>query len=142
LVALRPVSGRSRRQAQLPVMRYSLVPVSFLLLTAAAEVPFEPDPMPFADAAACTRHLETLTQQAAAAGYDAVEGPYRIAEGDVRIHMVRAEGAGHRITEHRCLGPTLSARSWSHSMEQDEPEFTVESVARTAPWLKQRRPEQ
>ena len=56
--------------------------------------------------------------------------------GDVRIHFVRAEGAGHRIDEQRCLGERLSGRSWTHSMEPDEPEFTVESVARTAEWLK------
>ena len=123
-------------------MRYALVPLSLLLLTAAAEVPFEADPMRFADPAACTLHLRELTQEAAADGYDAVEGPYRIAADDVRIHMVRAEGAGHRIIEHRCLAEKLSARSWSHSMEDDAPEFTVESVARTAPWLKKRRTQQ
>ena len=107
-----------------------------LLLAAAEETPFVAGAERFADAAACTAHLGTLAADARGGGYEAVEGPYEIAAGDVRIHMVRVEGNGHRIAEHRCLADKLSARSWSHSMEAEEEAFTVESVARNAPWLK------
>jgi hypothetical protein len=108
-----------------------------LLMFAAAvdETPFEDSARRFADPAACKAHLAGLAAEARDAGYDAVEGPYDLAAGDVRIHMVRAEGVGHRIAEHRCLGSSLSARSWRHAMVE-EGEFTVESVARGAPWLK------
>src|SRR3546814_2554857 len=81
----------------------------------------------------CSSDLEARGQD-----YVAVEGPYAIAEGDVRIHMVRAEGSGHRIREHRCLGAELGARDWPHGMgtgDAEEP-FTIESVARKAEWLK------
>jgi hypothetical protein len=104
----------------------------------AEEARFEPSAELFADPQACRLHLGGLI--AAAKDYDAVQGPYMIAEGDVRIHMVRAEGSGHRIWEHRCLAEKLSARSWSHSMADTEEEFTVESVARKAEWLKKEVP--
>ena len=112
-----------------------------LLLFAAAtagDLPFEPSGERFADAAACKARLAELSDEARRQDYDAVEGPYAIAAGDVRIHTVRAEGRGHRIAEHRCLAAELGARSWSHSLEPEEVEFTVESVARTAEWLKHR----
>jgi hypothetical protein len=112
------------------------IALALLALAAADETPFEPSADLFADAAACTARLASLAADARGGGYDAVEGPYALAAGDVRIHMVRAEGAGHRIAEHRCLAEKLSARSWTHAMAQDEPEFTVESAARAAPWLK------
>ena len=110
--------------------------VLLLVLAAAEETPFEAGAERFADAAACKAHLGGLAADARGGGYEAVEGPYEIAAGDVRIHMVRVEGNGHRIAEHRCLADKLSARSWSHSMEAEEEAFTVESVARSAPWLK------
>jgi hypothetical protein len=117
--------------------------ILLLILAAAAggETPFEAEPRSFADAAACKIFLATRAGEARGAGYDAVEGPYEIAAGDVRIHTVRAEGRGHRIDEQRCLGAALSARSWRHSLEEDELEreeapFTVESAARSAAWLK------
>ena len=119
-----------------------LLPLPLLLLLAAAEVPFDASGESFADAAACRARLVSLAGQATGKGYDAVEGPYEVARGDIRVHMVRAEGAGHRITEHRCLAEKLSARSWSHRMEDEQPEFTVESVARDAPWLKKDRAQQ
>ena len=109
-----------------------------LLLVAAAQ-PAEFEPVQsFADAAACRAHLEGLVEQARRQGVDAVEGPYAIAAGDVRIHMVRAEADGHRIDEHRCLGGELSARSWRHTMRRGDADapFTIESVARSAEWLK------
>ena len=114
--------------------------ILLLLLAAAAnaETPFEPAPNSFADAAACKAFLATEAGEARGRAYDAVEGPYQLAAGDVRIHTVRTEGRGHRIEERRCLGAALSARSWRHSLEDggDEPEFTVEAVARSAAWLK------
>jgi hypothetical protein len=106
----------------------------------AQEARFEPSAERFADAATCRARLEAVV--AAARGYEAVRGPYEIAPGDVRIHMVRAEGPGHRIWEHRCLGAALSARSWQHSIEQAEEPFTVDSAARKAEWLKKDGPEQ
>jgi protein involved in polysaccharide export with SLBB domain len=111
-----------------------------LFLLSGAEAPFEVSTERFADAAACEARLASLAGEARAGDYDAVEGPYRLGPGDIRIHMVRAEGSGHRIDEHRCLGSELSARSWRHSMEaaeaEEEAPFTIESVARSAPWLK------
>ncbi len=111
----------------------------FLLLAApaaAAEEPFEPGGQDFADAASCKAHLARLALEAKGFGYAAIEGPYDVAPGDVRAHFVSREGSGHRITEHRCHQAELSSRSWTHSMAEAEPEFTVESVARTAEWLK------
>jgi hypothetical protein len=58
------------------------------------------------------------------------------------VHMVRAEGSGHRIWEHRCLGKDLSSRSWNHSMEAAEEAFTVESAALKAEWLNKDSPKQ
>ena len=112
--------------------------IALLLFVFAAldETPFEDSAQRFADAAACKAHLAGVAAGARGEDYDAVEGPYEIAAGDVRIHMVRAEGLGHRIAEHRCLSEKLSGRSWNHTMEPEEEPFTVESVARAAPWLK------
>ena len=114
---------------------------TLLLLAAAAshEAPFEPG-RAFADAAACEAHLAGLA--ASARGYEAVKGPYQVAEGDVRIHLVSTEGAGHRIEEHRCLGEKLGSRSWTHAMEKEDAPFTVESAARDAAWLKKGAAEQ
>ena len=109
-----------------------------LLALASAEAPFEPSAESFADAAACKARLAGLASEARGGGYDAVEGPYEIASGDVRIHFVRAEGPGHRIAEHRCLAEKMSGRSWTHAMADAAPEFTVDSVARTAPWLQKK----
>jgi len=92
----------------------------------------------FPDAAGCRAHLGSLVREARSSGFDAAEGPYELAAGDVRAHTVRAEGQGHRIAEYRCAAAELSARSWTRSMARDpEEEFTVESVARRAEWLKQ-----
>lgn len=117
--------------------------LGLLLLAGAAgldaETPFEAAGRSFADAAACKSFLAGRAGDARGQGYDAVEGPYELAAGDVRIHTVRAEGRGHRIDEQRCLGASLSGRSWRHSLEDEEPEeppFTAESAARSAPWLK------
>ena len=113
-----------------------MIGLLLLLLAAPDETPFEAGGERFADAAACEAHLAAVATGARGGGYDAVEGPYELAAGDVRIHLVKAEGAGHRIAEHRCLAEKLSGRSWSHSMEAEEEPFTVESAARSAPWLK------
>jgi hypothetical protein len=113
------------------------------LLLAAAPAHREPD-LPdftaaaeqFGDAAGCRAHMVRLIADARRTGVDAAEGPYDFESGDVRAHTVRSEGGGHRIAEYRCLAERLSARSWTHSMAaSEEEEFTVESVARRAPWL-------
>ncbi len=116
----------------------SLLLLASLAFAAAGpeETPFEPSAASFADAAACASHLAGLAAGARRSGYDAVEGPYALAAGDVRIHMVRAEGGGHRIAKHRCVAEKLSARSWDHNMAAAEPDFTVESAAKAAPWLR------
>ena len=118
-------------------MLHALLPL-LALAAAGPEAPFVPSAERFADAAACRVHLEGVVGEARQQDYVAVEGPYAIAEDDVRIHMVRAEASGHRIDEHRCLGADLSARSWRHAMEgaSAEEAFTIESVARKAEWLK------
>ncbi len=113
-----------------------------LAAAAPSEAPFEASPERFADAAACRTHLGSIVAEAQRGGSDAAEGPYVPAAGDVRAHTVRAEGSGHRISEFRCEGARLSGRSWTHSMEPSEEEFTVESVARSADWLKHRAREQ
>jgi hypothetical protein len=123
-------------------MRFALLPLIGLFgaapLTASEEVPFEPSASVFADASACKAHLTGSVSEARKAAHIAVEGPYEIAAGDVRAHVVLAAGSGHRITEHRCLAEKLSSRSWRHSMggpETEEPE-TIESMAAKAEWLK------
>ena len=105
---------------------------------ASDETPFEPSTELFADAKACRAHLErTVTS---AQDYEVVRGPYVLTDGDVRVHLVRAEGNGHRIWEHRCVDKVLSSRTWNHSMAAADEDFTVESVARTAEWLKKGAP--
>ena len=84
----------------------------------------------FADAAGCRAHMAGLVAAARTRGFDAAEGPYDFAAGDVRAHTVRAEGSGHRIAEYRCLAERLAARSWTHAMAAAEEDFTVESAAR------------
>ena len=115
-----------------------------LLAAAAPEHREAPEPPEFrraaaslADAAGCRTHLARLVVEARSSGFDAAEGPYELAAGDVRAHTVRAEGHGHRIAEYRCAAAELSERSWTRSMAGEaEEEFTVESVARRAGWLK------
>src|SRR5687768_15303928 len=116
-----------------------MIPSLLLLLASAAggldaETPFEASKRSFADAAACKAFLAARAGEARGEGFDAVEGPYELAAG-----TVRAEGRGHRIDEQRCLGAALSGRNWRHSLEDEDEEeeaFTVESAARSAPWLK------
>ena len=115
-----------------------ILPLAALVLAAAGEVPFEPSSERFADAGACRAHLGSLVTIARRDKHEAVEGPYELAAGEVRVHIVDVAGSGHRITEHRCLAEQLSTRSWRHSMaggEEEEPE-TVESMAAKAEWLK------
>ena len=126
-------------------MIHSLAAAALLLAAAPAsadETPFEPSGASFADAGACKAHLAELAREARRAGHEAVEGPYELAAGDVRIHVVAVDGRGHRISEHRCTGAALAGRSWRHSMEDEAPEFTVESVVRSAEWLKKGRSQQ
>ena len=120
-------------------MRSLLLFLALLAAPALAEeTPFEPSGRVFADAAACKAHLATLVADAKRGNPAAVEGPYEIASGDVRAHMVLVSGSGHRITEHRCLADKLSARSWRHSIDGSEEEApeTIESMAAKAEWLK------
>ena len=127
-------------------MRFSIAPLLLACAPALAsdEVPFEPSQERFADAAACKAKLGSFVAEARAGPHVAAEGPYEIAPGDVRVHSVLVSGSGHRITEHRCLGPQLSSRTWRHSMdgsEAEEPE-TIDSMAAKAEWLKKPRGKQ
>jgi hypothetical protein len=126
-------------------MIHSLAAAVLLLAAApvhAEETPFEPSNTSFADADACRARLQELAETARREGNEAVEGPYALAAGDVRIHIVAVDGRGHRISEHRCAGAALASRSWRHSMEDETSDFTVESVVRSAQWLKKGRSEQ
>jgi hypothetical protein len=119
--------------------------VRALLLLApliAAAVPHDEPDLPdfgaqrrFADPASCRAHMADLVAEARRGGFDAAEGPYDVADGESRAHTVRAAAGGHRIAEYRCLADRFSARAWTHSMVPAEEDFTVESVARRAPWL-------
>ena len=128
------------------ILGFALASVLWLAPAPAAvkdgETPFSASDQTFADAGACRDWLRAEAAKAQIERYDAVRGPYEIAEGDVRMHLVRAEGTGHRFWEHRCIGKELSSRSWEHSMETAEEDFTVESAARTAEWLKKDVPKQ
>ena len=106
----------------------------------AEEAKFEPSSRRFETPAACRAHLSEMVSSAS--GYEIAEGPYDLAEGDARIHLLRVDGAGHHIWEHRCLGQNLSTRDWRHQMEEVEEAFTVESAARKAEWLKKAAPKQ
>jgi hypothetical protein len=122
------------------MVRALLVLAPFLLAAVPHVEPdlpdFEPVERRFADAAGCRAHIVGLVAEARRGGFDAAEGPYDFAAGDVRAHTVRPDGGGHRIAEYRCLADRFSARSWTHAMAAvEEEEFTVESVARRAPWL-------
>ncbi len=110
-------------------------------LAASDETPFEPSAERFGDAAACRARLVGIVTAARGLDHVAVEGPYEIASGDVRVHAVLLAGSGHRITEHRCLGQELSSRTWRHSMEGAEAEAaeTIETMAAKAEWLKKGR---
>lgn len=124
-------------------MRRVLLLAALLAAPAAAEeAKFEPSAERFADAGGCRTHLDGLVSATNGKGYDAVKGPYVLTDGDLRVHMVKAEGTGHRIWEYRCLVEQLSSRTWYHSMEADAEEFTVESAVRTAEWLKKDAPKQ
>jgi hypothetical protein len=116
-----------------PILLFAAAP-----LAASDEVPFEPSASVFANASACKAHLGAAAAIARSAAHVGVEGPYEIASGDVRTHVVLVAGSGHRITEHRCLAEKLSSRTWRHSMdgsEGEEPE-TIETMAAKAEWLK------
>ena len=81
-----------------------------------------------APASAISRHL---LADARGGDFDAVEGPYTIAPADVRAHMVRAEGLGHRISEFRCAGAQLSSRSWVERMDhRADGAFSIEAASR------------
>jgi len=89
----------------------------------------------FNNAAACLGFLEHVVADARGGDFDAAEGPYAIGPGDMRAHTVRAEGLGHRISEYRCAGAELSARSWVHRMDRrTDGAFSIDSLA-GADWL-------
>jgi hypothetical protein len=123
-------------------MHRLILPLSLLIATPAlaapGEAPFVPSGQVFASAAACRAELVELVAEARRGDHAAVEGPYEVATGDVRAHLVRISGSGHRITEHRCAGEKLSTRTWRHSMDgaEEETAQTIDSMAAKAEWLK------
>lgn len=102
------------------------------------EVPFRPSAEIFPSAAACSARLGKLAADARWEVHAAVAGPYEVAPRDLRVHWVDVSGAGHRITEHRCLEAKLSGRSWRHSVVDDggEAPETIDEMAARAEWLK------
>ncbi len=126
-------------------MHRLILPLSLLIaapaLAAPGEAPFAASNQSFAIAAACRTRLMEIVAEARQANHVAIEGPYEVAAGDVRAHLVRISGSGHRITEHRCAGEKLSTRTWRHSMDgaEDEAPETIDSMAAKAEWLKKDR---
>ncbi len=126
-------------------MHRLILPLSLLIaapaLAAPGETPFAASNRTFASAAACRTRLMEIVSEARQDNYVAIEGPYEVAAGDVRAHLVRISGSGHRITEHRCAGEKLSTRTWRHSMDgaEDEAPETIDSMAAKAEWLKKDR---
>ena len=87
----------------------------------------------------CPAELGRLAGQARGEGAEAVEGPYEVAPGDVRIHAVHAEDGGHRIVEHRCEGGRVVSRSWTERGSGAEAAATpIESLLRGARWEQRR----
>ncbi len=125
-------------------MHRLILPLSLLIATpasaASGEAPFVPSGQAFASAAACRAQLVELVADARRGDHAAIEGPYEVAAGDVRAHLVRISGSGHRITEHRCAGEKLSTRTWRHSIDgaEEEAAETIDSMAAKAEWLKKR----
>lgn len=127
-------------------MHRLILPLSLVIATPAlagsGEAPFVASDQVFATAAACRAGLVELVDEARRGNSVATEGPYEVAAGDVRAHLVRVSGSGHRITEHRCAGEKLSTRTWRHSMDgaEDEAPETIETMAAKAEWLNKDRP--
>ena len=91
----------------------------------------------------CHSELQRVAAEMRGQGYEAVEGPYAVSPGDLRVHGVFAEGDGHRIVEHRCARGRVVSRSWSESQAGSrEEELTMDSLERIARRLYQRRGEQ
>ena len=80
-------------------------------------------------ASACAAELVALVRASTPPAYDAAIGPYAITVGDIRAHRIKARDWGHEIEEFRCLGATLSTRSWTHSLSDVKP-FTIEDIGR------------
>ena len=81
----------------------------------------------------CRAELERVAAHARGQGYEAVEGPYEVTTGDLRVHAVVMEGNGHRIDEHRCEEGRVVSRSWHESLEAaDEGPWDSESLERIA----------
>ena len=90
----------------------------------------------------CRAELERMAAEARGQGYEAVQGPYEVSPGDVRVHAVQREDGGHRIVEHRCDGGRVVSRSWVEREPRAEAEATpLESLLRGAKWPQQRRGE-
>ena len=117
---------------------YLALPLLAVASAAAAEPPdFQNAPEHFADASGCRSHLQQLVDVARRADFDAVEGPYALTGTDLRAHTVRAEGLGHRISEYRCEGARLSARTWLERLDhRADGAYSIESLA-GAHWLDQ-----
>ena len=91
------------------------------------ETPFTARAERFAGAPACHAWLGATV--AATTGAVAARGPYGIAPNDTRAHRVRIASGGHEITEWRCLGASLSERTWIHAMAGGEvAPFTMEDL--------------
>jgi hypothetical protein len=90
----------------------------------------------------CRAELEHAAEELRGQSYEAVEGPYEVSAGDLRIHAVAMEGNGHRIVEYHCEDGHLVSRSWIETMvdAQDE-SWNRDSLERIAGELYKRQPE-
>ena len=114
------------------------LPLLALASAASADPPeFENAPERFIDARECQGHLQQIVDTARGGDFDVVEGPYALSPSDVRAHMIRADGLGHRVSEYRCEDAQLSARTWIERMDhRADGAFSIESLA-SAQWLEQ-----
>ena len=116
---------------------FSFPLLAFASVALADPPDFSPAAEHFADAPACRGRLQQIVDAARGDGFDAVEGPYALADADVRAHTVRADGFGHRIDEFRCAGADFSARSWLERLDRSaDGAYSIEALA-GAKWLEQ-----
>lgn len=84
---------------------------------------------PFSSASACTDYLARLVPLFSPPAYEVARGPYAIDKGDIRAHAVSSRSGEYQVTEYRCYGSAIEARSWSVGPAKPgiEP-FTLEDI--------------
>lgn len=93
------------------------------------EAEFETVGDPFENARACAAYLTQLVPLFSPPVYEVARGPYPVEENDVRIHAISTRTGEFHVTEYRCLGSAIEARSWSAGASSFETEpFTLEDI--------------